>query len=185
MSEVMLKGQWFTSAMTVLRQVCSPEQLAQILDKCPTAGPMLRRNEVMASGWYAVPPYVELHKAMVAVMGPMVVEQVARIGTTIDVNSIFRFVLKLFSTDSVAKMGPRVFGTYCKVAGVRVLNSGPGRIESEIFDFFGAVPTIFEEAIISSATFVSLGSGKDVQWKLLDGGKPGDVRARFEITWPV
>ncbi len=185
MSEVMMKGQWFTSALQVLRGAATPQQLEQIFDLCPTAGPMFRRKEIVSSGWYPLPPYVEFHQAMVKVLGPLIIERVAREGTTNDVNQMFRFVLKLFSTDSVASMGPRIFGTYCKVAHVVVLNKSPGRIESEIRDFHGCIATIFEEAIVTSATFVSLGSGKDVGWKVLDGGKTGDSHCRFELTWPV
>ena len=178
-----LKGHGFLAAFLAVERMSNRETFEKVMALSPRTKALHDKKEIMSSGWYPIDIYAEFHSALRTVLGPGAAVRVGRETTIADVNSIFRFVLHLFSPESLAKFAPRVFRTYCRGPEAVMESSTPNSMQAHFFNFSGATQGIYEEFMSGTATFVELGGGKNCRFEVIDGGKDGDTSVRFKLLW--
>ncbi len=178
-----LKGHGFISGIAALDRITTPERVAKILDHAPRVKAMHQKKEFVSSGWYPLELYAEFTKAVRDELGPQASAQLGRETTIADINSLFRFVLHLFTPQSLAKFAPRIFRTYCRGPEAVLEESTPKTMQCTFSNFEGCTQAIYEEFMSGTATFVELGGGKGCRFEVVEGGKDGDTFVRFKLTW--
>jgi hypothetical protein len=141
------------------------------------------RGEIVTSGWYPAEWFVALHDAVAAQCGPGSAPKLGRQTSIQDVNALFKFVLKLFSPETVIAQAPRLWNTMYKGIGLVEEARAKGTITARIGPLANSNSHVWEDWLESLATFLELAGAKNVRKKVLSGGKTGDTELRFELSW--
>lgn len=125
-----VKGQVFTSALAALERLQGPQVTAQLVAALEgDFGHAMRTRSVLAIGWYPLEWYAQLHTAARARCGAAISGPIGRESSIADINTVFRYILKLFSPETLLGQAPRIFHTYCR--GDLVLDSSEkGRVRA-------------------------------------------------------
>ncbi len=111
---VRIKGQGFIGFLATLRRVHGDGAHARVLAGLrPELVAALRNGEIVPMGWYPIDWYASLHESARAVCGAQVSRDVGREAARSDLNTIYRFILKLLSPEALLKQSGKVFGLFC------------------------------------------------------------------------
>jgi hypothetical protein len=181
---VRIKGQAFIGFMAKLRQMhgekAHEEVLAQ-LDRDLAAG--LRTGALVSMGWYSMEWYSSLHAAAREVCGNRVSREVGREAARDDVNTIYRFILKFLSPETLLGQAGKVFSQFCEGGKCTVESTRKGSARILYSDCPGACRGMWENVLGSTELMVELCGGRDVIGKALTGGGDGDRMMLAQITW--
>src|SRR5437868_2301798 len=114
--DVRAKGMAFRAFLTTLERLRGTDAVEATLAALPPEiARALRLGEVVASGWYPVEWYRELHTAMNSACGEPGLDLSRRIGfesTVADFRGVYRLLLRVVSTETLVSQAPRLFGMF-------------------------------------------------------------------------
>jgi len=153
----------------------------------PEISRALRLGEVVASGWYPVDWYRELHAAMNRACGETGLDLSRRIGresTIEDFRGIYRLLLRVISSETLVAQSPKLFGMFFEGGEVAMVETGKGFGVIEFTGWHG-----FDRAIWSDVTGAVEGvlvarRATDVRSRVLRGGG-SDGHLRLECRWSM
>ncbi len=185
---VRAKGMAFCSFLTTLERLRGSHRVEETLAELPPdIARALRLGEVVASGWYSIDWYRELHGAMNRACGETGLELSRRIGresTIADFRGIYRLLLRVISSETLVTQAPKLFGMFFEGGQVTMLEVDKG---FGVVDFTGWQG--FDRAIWSDVTGAVEGvlvarRAVDVRSRVLRGGG-SDGHLRLECRWSM
>jgi hypothetical protein len=182
--DAQVRGAVLLGVGTAVPKLWGPVAWQGVLDKLePALREKLTRGEIVTSGWYPAPWFAALHDAVAAQCGPGSASKLGRQTSIQDVNTLFKFVLKLMSPEMVIAQAPRLWSTMYKGITLVEDTREKGRVAARIGPLINGNAHVWEDWLESLATFLELAGAKNVQKKVLSGGGAKDVQLAFELRW--
>jgi hypothetical protein len=178
-----LKGQGMVSAIAACRELAGNDATERILARTHRVGALVATGELDPAQWYPIEVWDDWMTALVDVMGAPMVATLSRRAAELDVNSVFRFVLALFSPATLVKLLPRFIKSYCRGADFEQLAINECDLKARLFNFSLGKALIYEDFLVGIATFLELSGGKHVHIETIDGGRDGDPFVTFVLRW--
>jgi hypothetical protein len=181
---VRIKGQAFVGFQTSLSKRCGPLAVPTILKALPDEiSHALERGEIVSVGWYPIDWYAKLHEVARAAHGPAISRDIARDAARSDVTTIYRFILRFLSPQTLMGQSARVFRLFCDGGACTVEKTEAHRATLLYTGCPGANRGFWDNVLGGSETIVELCGGRDVEAQVLEGGGDGDAKMRCEIKW--
>jgi hypothetical protein len=181
---VRIKGQSFVGFLATLRlQRGEAAHRAVLAGLPPDLREALRSGEILPMGWYSIAWYAELHEAARAACGEGVSREIGREAARSDMTTIYRFILKFFSPETLLKQSSKVFGLFCDGGRCTVEAARKGTARILYTDCPGACRGMWDVVLGASEILVELSGGRDVSAKAIGGGSDGDARLLAQVTW--
>lgn len=184
--EAQTKGTNFRGFTASLAHLRGEAAVKSTLAACP---PELREalgnGSIIASGWYPIAWYRELHKAAQSALneGLELSRAVGREATTRDFNSLFRLIVKALSVETAIGQAHRLLTLYFQGGKVETLSVKPGVGRLRFSGWVGFDRNIWEDLGSSCEALVELCGGKNVRRYMLSGGKDGSDDLEIEVRW--
>jgi hypothetical protein len=186
MPPVHVKGQAFIGFQSSVAKLYGREAMPKIkslLSKDLQRA--LENNEIVSVGWYPIGWYGDLHDAARRAYGPAISRQIARDAARSDVTTIYRFILKFFSPQTLMNQSSRVFRLFCDAGRCTVEKTEPQRAHLSYAGCDGANRGFWDNVIGGSETLVELCGGNGVETRVTSGGGDDDATMRCEVAWKV
>jgi hypothetical protein len=182
--EAQVRGAVLLGVGTAVPILWGPDAWKGVLAKLePALAQKLTRGEIVTSGWYPATWFVALHDAVHALHGQGSAAKLGRQTSIQDVNTLFKFVLKMLSAELVISQAPRLWGTMYKGISLTESSREKGRLTARIGPLLNSSPLVFEDWLESLATFLELAGAKNVRKHVLSGGGAKDAHLEFELRW--
>jgi hypothetical protein len=181
---VRIKGQSFVGFLATLRKLYGEPAHARVIAALhPDLGAALRSGEIVPMGWYSLEWYTSLHRAARSVCGDRVSREVGREAARSDLNSIYRFVLKFMSPETLLNQSAKVFGLFCEGGKCTVAAVRKGSARIRYTECPGACRGMWELVLGTTELMIELCGGKNVKGTAVSGGGDGDSNLVAEFTW--
>ena len=176
-----LKGQGFRGLLEMLRKQHGEETLQRVTALLTNGDfrELVRGQGLMATGWYPLSWYAQLHEAIAQVQ-PGTARTLGKAAAREDVNTVFRFVLSLASPARLASLGSRIFATFLRGAVVSVQPQGEKLVVITFANCAGASEDVWLDFEGSIEAFVELSGAKGCQVRHTT---PSDSSGVFQVTW--
>ncbi len=180
---VEIKGQSIVAFERALTELEGPGAIAKVVRRLPEAiAKPVANKEVLAGGWYPMEWFGALHAAANEEFGAEVSRKIGRTATRHDVTTIYRFILKFLSPDTVIKHYQRVFALFCDGAKVVVQSHAKGKAVVRCSGCDGATQGVWEDILGSSEVVLELCGAKSASARIVSGaGNTGEMVCEF--TW--
>jgi hypothetical protein len=185
---VRAKGIAFWSFLTCLERVRGIDDLKATLAELPREiASALEVGEVVATGWYPIAWYRELHAAMNRACRQQGFELSQRIGrdsALADFRGIYRLLMRVISSEMLVSQAPRLFRLYFEGGEVGMAETGKGLGVIEFSRWYG-----FDRAMWSDVTGGIEGvliarRAMNVRHRVLRGGAD-DGTFKIEYRWTM
>jgi hypothetical protein len=185
---VRAKGIAFWSFLTTLERVRGTDDHQATLAELPREiSEPLRNGEVVATGWYPIAWYRELHAAMNRACRQEGFELSHRIGrdsALADFRGIYRLLLRVVSSEMLVSQAPRLFRLYFEGGNVAMAETGKGLGVIEFSGWHG-----FDRAMWSDVTGGIEGvlvarRAANVRHRVLSGGG-AEANFKIEYRWSM
>jgi len=181
---VRIKGQGFVGFMATLQRLHGADAHEKVLAGLPPeVAAALRNGEIVPMGWYPVEWYSALHTAARAVCGPGVSREVGRAAAQSDARTIYRFILKFFSPETLLGQSAKVFALFCEGGSCKVEMARKGSARIRYGDCPGASRGMWEVICGGTDVLVELCGGREVTVKPVGGGGDGDSVMIVQVSW--
>jgi hypothetical protein len=181
---VRIKGQSFIGFLATLRELRGEEPHRAVMSRLPgEVANALKSGEIVPMGWYPVEWYAALHAAARAVEGEGVSRYIGREAARKDVNTIYRFVLKFLSPETLLKQSAKVFSLFCDGGKCDVTSTQKGSARIRYSECPGACRGMWDVVLGGTEVIVELCGGKNVSSRAINGGGEGDTSLLVQITW--
>lgn len=159
----------FERALTELK---GEKAMEQILPRVPPdVARSISSKEILAVGWYPMEWFASLHTAANAEFGPEISREIGRTATRHDVTTIYRFILKFLSPDTLIKHYARVFALFCESGKAVIENHQKGNATIRCSGCEGASHGVWEDVIGSTEVILELCGAKSPSGRILSGAK--------------
>ncbi len=181
---VRIKGQAFVGFQSALSKRCGPLAVPAVLKALPSdIAHALESGEIVSVGWYPIDWYAKLQEVARAAFGSAISRDIARDAARSDVTTIYRFILRFLSPQTLMGQSARVFRLFCD-GGACTVEKTEARSATLLYTGIpGANRGFWDNVLGGSETIVELCGGRDVAVQVLDGGGDGDTTMRCEIKW--
>jgi hypothetical protein len=181
---VRIKGQSFIGFLATLREVKGEQTVRDVVKRLPPElSAALGSGEMTSMGWYPIEWYAGLHSAARAVAGDGVSREVGRAAARKDINTIYRFVLKFLSPETLLKQSAKVFALFCDGGKCTVTSAGKGSARILYSECPGACKGMWDNVIGGTEVIVEICGGKNVMGRAVTGGSDGDASLLAQFTW--
>jgi hypothetical protein len=181
---VRIKGQGFIGFMAMLRRLHGEDAHAKVVAGLPSdLAVALKNGEIVPMGWYPIAWYSALQASARGVCGPAVSRRVGAEAARSDVNTIYRFILKFFSPETLLGQSAKVFGLFCEGGSCKVEMARKGSARLRYGDCPGACRGMWDVIAGGTEVIVELCGGRDVAVKALSGGGDDDSVLVLQVTW--
>ncbi|HVY49785.1 MAG TPA: hypothetical protein VHB21_28015 [Minicystis sp.] len=181
---VRIKGQSFVGFHRTLRALRGPEAMDRITPKLPAdLAQAYRAREILPMGWYPIAWYAALHVAARAEFGAGISREVGKEAARQDVTSLYRFILKFFSPETLLAQSKRVFGLFCDGGRCTVEASRKGFARILYDGCPGANRGVWDNVLGGTEALVEVCGGRAVLAKIVAGGTDKDAEMTAEVTW--
>jgi hypothetical protein len=185
---VRAKGITFRGFLTTLERLRGTDSVeATLAELPPEISRALRLGEVVATGWYPVDWYRELHAAMNRACRETGFELSRRIGlesTIADFRGIYRLLLRVVSSETLVSQSPRLLAMFFEGGEVAMVETGKGFGVIEFTGWHG-----FDRAMWADMTGAVEGvlvarRAFDIRTRVLRGGG-SEGMLRLECRWSM
>ncbi len=185
---VRTKGIAFRGFLTTLARLRGSDSVeATIAELPPEVARAIRLGEVVATGWYPVAWYRELHAAMNRACRETGFELSRRIGlesTIADFRGMYRLLLRVVSSETLVAQAPRLVGMFFDGGEVAMVETGTGFGVIEFTGWHG-----FDRAVWADMTGAVEGvlvarRAFDIRSRVIRGGGT-DGTLRLECRWSM
>lgn len=187
MSHVFVKGQALRQDWEVVTHLYGEQVRANILERL-----LLREfrelsetGKILPSGWYPVAWANEFLRAAQAEL-PQVMdlpERLARATVERDMQGMYGFLTRFLSPEFCVRQAPRVLGTYHKGLHVDAKMAGPHLAELTFTECQGVSRALWRSMSSGAGRIVEQAGGRDVKFRILQGGYERDERTVIEFSW--
>jgi hypothetical protein len=145
----------------------------------------LEYGKVVASGWYPVGWFKELHAAAQKATdeGPELSHKIGYEGTRSDFRGIYKFVASMFSPETLLKQSPRVWKSYWDGGELVITEASDGRARARCARCFGFDRNLWLNVVGGVQSALEIAGAMKVEVKIVSGGNTGDHAMEFEATW--
>jgi hypothetical protein len=185
---VRTKGIAFRAFLTTLERLRGSDSVEATLAALPPeiSGP-LRLGEVVASGWYPVAWYRELHAAMNRACGETGFDLSRRIGiesTIADFRGIYRLLLRVVSSETLVSQAPKLFKMFFDGGEVAMIETAKGFGVIEFSGWHGFDRAIWSDVAGAVEGVLVARRAFDVRSRVLRGGG-SEALLRLECRWSM
>jgi hypothetical protein len=181
---VRIKGQSFIGFLATLNMIHGPEAHRQVMLRLPKElAQALSSGGVTAMGWYPIAWHSGLHAAAREVCGIGVSRQIGREAARRDLNTIYRFILRFMSPETLLAQSSKVFALFCDGGKCTVTLAKKGSARILYSDCPGASRGMWEQVIAGTEVMIEACGGRLVSSKALSGGDDGDASLLGLFTW--
>lgn len=141
---------------------------------------------IVASGWYPVSWYRELHRAAEEAM-PQERDLAKRLGEEamkLDLSRVYAFILRVLGPDRTFRHAERALSTYWEGARVSILDRGDEWISARFHEMPGLDERLWQDVLGGTRVVVSRSVGEEVTITILSGGRTGADYLELEVRWP-
>lgn len=188
MDEVLCKGVNFRGVLAACESLLGGSIAEEVEAKLTGEfGDHLRTGRVLASSWYPIAWYVELHETIARVTGrgPRVAGELAARAVEEDFSGVYRALLMVLKPERLFRWGPRVFSTYWRGPQLEVLEARPGLACARYTGMRGASAAVWMDLFMSSERALELCGALAVRRREILGGGPADEHAEVEYRWAL
>lgn len=185
-SETRIKGQAFRGLLSALEVLRGAESVRAVLADMPgEAGEALRSGKVIASGWYPSPWYAELHAAIHRTLrvGPEFSRTLSMAATKADINSVYRFVMRLLSPTTLLAQMPRVWSLYVQGPDIEMTDRRENAVRFKVVGMHGYNRGCWEDLVGGAMALLEVIGARDVRARVVSGGRDGDDDAEIDVFW--
>ncbi|MFO0555763.1 MAG: hypothetical protein U0271_45725 [Polyangiaceae bacterium] len=184
LSGVKIKGQSILAFVRALTELQGPDSVDRIRPLIlPEVAQSLAQKEVLSVGWYPIEWFSSLHNAAQSVFGPGISRNISRTATRHDVTTIYRFILKFISPDTVVKQYARLFAMFCETGRVVVEENRKGFAQLKLSGLAGASQGVWEDVIGTTEVVLELCGAKSATGRLVAGGTDYSGVATVALMW--
>ena len=181
---VRIKGQSFVGFHRTLRVLKGEGAMEAIHADLPAELlAAYAHREILPMGWYPIAWYAGLHAAARKTHGAGISRAVGKEAAKQDVNTLYRFILKFFSPETLLKQSGRVFALFCERGACDVEASRKGFARIRYGNCAGANRGVWDNVLGGTETLVEVCGGRSVLAKVAAGGGDGDGEMTAEVTW--
>jgi hypothetical protein len=181
---VRIKGQSFVGFHQTLRFLKGPNAMEVIDADLPTElAKAYKNSEILSMGWYPIDWYAGLHVAARKTHGTGISRAVGKEAAKRDVNTLYRFILKFFSPETLLKQSGRVFALFCEGGTCEVETSKKGFARIRYANCGGSNRGVWDNVLGGTEALVEVCGGRAVLAKVALRGNDGDDEMTAEVTW--
>jgi hypothetical protein len=182
-TKVQIKGQSIVAFERTVKQLKGDEAIGELLPRLPgEVAHAISSKEILAVGWYPMEWFAALHTAAGGAFGPEISREIGRAATRHDVTTIYRFILKFLSPDTLMKHYGRVFALFCESSKVIVESQQKGGAVVRCSGCDGASSGVWEDVIGTTEVILELCGAKSPAGKIMSGaGNSGAMVCQY--TW--
>jgi hypothetical protein len=182
--EARVKGQSFVGFHRTLRLLKGEDAMRELEpDLPPELARAYAHREILPMGWYPMPWYAGVHSAARKKFGFGISRAVGKEAAKQDVNTLYRFILKFFSPETLLKQSGRVFSLFCEGGTTTVELSRKGFARIRYGGCGGANRGVWDNVLGGTEAIVEVCGGRAVAAKSVARGSDGDAEMTAEITW--
>jgi hypothetical protein len=179
-----IKGQSFVGFHRTLRKLKGADAMDRInADLPPDLARAYKGGEILPMGWYPIGWYSGLHVAARKTHGANISRAVGKEAAKEDVNTLYRFILRFFSPETLLKQSGRVFALFCEGGTCEVEASRKGFARIRYGNCAGGNRGVWENVLGGTETLVEVCGGRAVLAKVAARGNDGDDEMTAEVTW--
>jgi hypothetical protein len=189
---VRTKGIAFRGFLTTLERLRGTDAVEGTLRELPPeVSRAIRLGEVVATGWYPVAWYRELHHAMNRACREPGLELSRRIGlesTIADFRGIYRLLLRVVSSETLVSQAPRLFGMFFDGGEVEMVETGKGFGVIEFTGWHGFDKAVWTDIAAAVEGVLVARRAFDIRSRVLRGGDLGGamcLECRWSMTQPL
>lgn len=179
-----MKGQAlvaFERTLLELKGAAAMDALAPHLP--PEVERAMRSREVLPVGWYPIEWFAALHTAGQKLHGASISREIGRAATRHDVTTLYRFILRFMSPDTLVNQMGRIFRMVVDTGEAVVEESRSGTARVRFSGCHGATRGTWEDMVGSTEVLIELCGGRDVTGRVVDGGGDGEGSMTCVFTW--
>ncbi len=181
---VRIKGQSFVGFHQTIRALKGPTAMDVVVpDLPPELASAYKNGGILPMGWYPIAWYAGLHTAARKAHGVGISRAVGKEAAKHDVNTLYRFILRFFSPETLLKQSGRVFGLFCEGGSCEVEASKKGFARIRYANCAGANRGVWDNVLGGTETLVEVCGGRSVLAKVAARGGDGDDEMTAEVTW--
>jgi len=177
-----VKGQGFRGIVQAIELMFGTGTLADVRTRLE---PETRLESIVASGWYPLAWYRDLHRAAALAL-PAESDLAYALGREAmrqDLNGVYRFVLRLLGPDRTFRHAEKVLSTYWENARFTVLEESPGRLVGKYSEMRGLDDACWRDLVGGTSVIAETTMGKDARLTILQGGRRGHETMTAELIW--
>jgi hypothetical protein len=168
---VRVKGQSMVAFQRALGELKGPEAIERVLPRCPEeVARAVRSKEILPVGWYPMEWFSSLHRSAQVEFGPTISRDIGRTATRHDVTTLYRFILRFLSPETLIKQTGRVFSLFCDSGGVTIEEARKGFARLRYSGCTGSSRGVWEDIMGSTEVLLELTGGRDASGRILEGG---------------
>lgn len=180
---VQVKGLSMVAFERALGDIQGKEAIEKLFPRLPKdVAHAVSHKEILPMGWYPMEWFASLHSAAQAEFGAEISREIGRTATRHDVTTLYRFILKFLSPETLIKHYGRVFALFCESGKVIVEENKKGQARVRCSGLEGASRGVWEDVIGSTEVILELCGGKQPNGRILSGG--GDTESMVcSFSW--
>ncbi|NUP07375.1 MAG: hypothetical protein HOW73_15095 [Polyangiaceae bacterium] len=149
----------------------------------PEVAHALRHKEILTVGWYPMEWFASLHTAAQLTYGPEISREIGRTATRHDVTTLYRFILKFLSPETMVKQLGRIFTLFCETGTVHIEENRKGFARVKYGGCEGSSRGVWEDILGSTEVLIELCGGKSPSARIISGGGSGEGTMVCELSW--
>ena len=181
-----VKGVTLRSAMRALEHLRGKALCEAATKAMPgEVGDALRYGTILASRWYPISFYRDLHSGIVSATneGDRIIRELEREAARGDMTGVYSIAFKLLSPQTLISLSSRLFSTYYDTGSVQALDARKGYVRMRWSGCTGFSRTIWVGIFASCEMMLELAGGKNVRMHVRAGGGQDDDFAEAEAYW--
>lgn len=145
----------------------------------------LRAGRVQAENWYPIERYRELLSAIASVTGegPALIRSIGFECSRSDLSGMYKFFGRLLRPQTLFSGAMRLFKSYYDTGEVWVVAASAGAAHALWKECHGFDENMWLEVVGSCAAVLETGGARNVQLRVVNGGKRQDSYMELKATW--
>lgn len=179
-----IKGVALRSLLEVLDARYGGELRQALMESVPAETREVLEEPVLASKWYPVTVYRDVHVAAQRAMGsgPPMARELARAAVIRDFEGVYRHVVGVLRPHWLMGWAPRQINRYFRGVGVDMEEVRAGYARATLFSFHGFDESMWEDMIGSMEAILEVCGGRGIEGRILRGGGRSSF-AQIEFQW--
>ena len=181
---VMVKGQALVAFERTLLELKGDGAMAPLVPELPKElVQAIGSREILPMGWYPIEWFSALHTAGQRAYGATISREIGRAATRHDVTTLYRFILRFMSPDTLVSQMSRILRMVVDSGEVVVEKKESGSALVKFSGCHGSNRGTWDDMLGSIEVLIELCGGRDVTGRIVAGGGDGDGAMSCQLTW--
>lgn len=185
-TETTLKGVNYRSFMKAFETLRGKESVDAMLADLPDElGDGLRYGRLVASGWYPVAWYRQMHASAQRVTGagPELARAIGRQSRIEDFRGVYRLLAFVLSPEVLVAKGAMIYRLYDSMGLVDIQEARAGMLRVRYHQCVGYDANIWESSLGGTVGILESCGAVALRVQIVEGGRDGDDAMIFEARW--